>query len=115
MATIKRSEAPQPAELAREVVAVAALGGDVLVCELGLEARLEFDEALRKQGGDGKQSNVYAMVPLLLAASVSDADELPLYTVDQWRKFGARNRIQAIELFNVAMRLSGFDGGAEKN
>ena len=49
----------------------------------------------------------------LLALCVLDADSLPLWTQDQWQAFGARHPAQAVELFNAAWRLSGFDEAAQ--
>lgn len=108
MAVIARGAVPVPPEAARETVNVPALGGDVLVVELMLDARLDFDQVLRENKRTGR-AGVHAMVPHLLAVSVVLEDGEPLYSVQQWRTFGARNRNAAIDLFNVAMRLSGFN------
>jgi len=111
MALVKRSELSVPLELAREVIRVEALGGEVAVLELDLGARLEFESALAASRKSGK-SLVSAMVPQLLALCVVGDDGEPLFTVKQWQAFGARHRDTAIELFNAAMRLSGFDAEA---
>lgn len=110
MGLLKRSSVAAPPPLAREVVQVPALGGDVVVVELSLQARLDFERVLRDHRG---VADVHAMVPHLLAATVRiDGDE-PLYSVEQWQAFGARHSAVAIELFNAAMRLSGFNGEDE--
>lgn len=106
MALIKREAVSQQADLQRETVPVPALGGDVVVTELGLDDRLDFEKVLR----DGAKRSLHALVPHLLAAAVLDADDVPVFDVKQWRAWGARNRDAAIGLFNTAMRLSGFDG-----
>ena len=106
MAVIKRGSVTAPPEPARQVVTVEALGGDVIVTELMLDGRLDFEATLR----DSKRTSVHAMVPHLLAVAVVLEDGEPLYSVQQWRSFGAKNRDVTIDLFNVAMRLSGFDG-----
>ena len=113
MAMIQRAAVPAVPALAREVMPVPELGGDVIVQELTLDARLDFERALRGSARRG----VMAMVPHLLAATVVLEDGEPLYTVDEWRAFGARNPARkdaAVGLFNTAMRLSGFDGEAAK-
>lgn len=108
MALLKRADVSAPLELAREVISVPALGGDVAVVELDLGARLEF-EAMVANTRKTDKALVIAMVPQLLAISVVGEEGEPLFTVKQWQAFGARNRDAAIELFNAAMRLSGFD------
>lgn len=128
MALIQRAAVPTVADLHRETVTVSALGGDVLVSELSLEDRLEFEELLRedsrtkaekagtKADKPATKARTMLMVPHLLARTVLAADGEPLFTVEQWRAWGARNRDAAIELFNTAMRVSGFNGDdAKKN
>ncbi len=132
MAVLKRGAIPAPPALAREIVAVPSLGGDVIVVELMLEDRLEFDNALAAQRRG--RGGVFAFIPQLLAMAVLVEDdpakpppavaaaappavdepaeppvEVPLYTAAQWRTWGARNRDAAVDLFNRAMKLSGLD------
>lgn len=104
-----------PPPLAREVVPVPELGDDaqVLVAELSLAARLEFEDALRSHG---KRASTHALVPRLLALSVLGDGDAPLFNAEQWEAWGARHRDRSVQLFNVAMRLSGMNAGdAEKN
>lgn len=108
MALIKRGDVAPP-ELRREIVPVAALGGDVAVLEMGLGDRLDFEEVMRNAKGS-KRSLTSVLLPQLLAVCVRDAEDEPLFDVKQWRAWGARNRDATIELFNVAFRLCGFDG-----
>lgn len=111
MALLKRADVSAPPDLAREIISVPALGGDVAVVELDLGARLEFEDMIRARKparADGKDL-VGDMVPQLLAMSVVADEDEPLFNVKQWRAWAARNRGSAIELFNAAMRLSGFD------
>ena len=115
MALVKRSALSVPLELAREVIQVDALGGEVAVVELDLGARLAFEDALvatRKRGQDGDL--VGDLVPQLLAVSVVGEEGVPLLDVKQWRVFGGRHPAVAVELFNAAMRLSGLDGAEHK-
>jgi hypothetical protein len=133
MAIIKREDVAAPADLKRETVPVPALGGDVVITELSLEDRLEFDKHLREAStveatpGASPPSarakpktekvsrrSVYVHVPQLLAMTVLADDDAPLFTIEQWRAFGARNKSVAIQLFNVSMALSGL-GDAAKN
>lgn len=109
MAMVKRGAVAQPLELAREVVAVAELGGEVAVVELDLGSRLEFEHELAAHKG---ASLVKAMVPKFLALCVLDADNEPLFDARQWQRFGARHKDVAIGLFNTGMRLSGLDAAA---
>jgi hypothetical protein len=138
MQLLKRADVPAPNAPAREVVNVPALGGAVVVVEMMLAERLAFDDMLRtlnepdpaeagaapadaapkprRARKPGPRAALHAAIPHLLAATVLiDGDE-PLYTPDEWGAFGARHKEAAIELFNVAARLSGFnDGEAAKN
>lgn len=123
MALISRADVPEPAELRREIVDVPALGGEVAVIELALIERLEFESmrvgpgAEKKDEGSKpgiKRRGDRLLVPQLLALSVVDADDEPIFDVKQWQAFGARNRNATVELFNAAFRLNGFDDAAEK-
>jgi hypothetical protein len=113
MGVLTRDAVQPPLELATEVVTVKELGGDVIVAELALDGRLTFEDALQASKGLSGRAAVNAMVPQLLAVAVQLEDGAPLYTVQQWRSFGARNRDAAITLFNTAMRLNGFGGAGE--
>jgi hypothetical protein len=120
MALIKREAVPAQLDLQRETVSVQALGGDVVVTELSLSDRLDFEATLRGPAPANAKADkpvklpprksVHTMVPHLLALTVLDGDDEPVLDVKGWQAFGARNRDAAIELFNVAMRLSGFNG-----
>jgi hypothetical protein len=115
MAVLKRDAVPEPVDLAREIVPVPGLGGDVIITEMMLDARLDFEDALHasKPSKPGAKVGVNAMVPQMLALAVVLEDGQPLYTVQQWRAFGAKHRDDAITLFNAAMRLNGFGGAGE--
>ncbi len=115
MALIDRAAVQAPATTARELVPVASLGGEVIVTELLLDARLDFEHAMRqiKAQGDGR---LHAIVPHLLALAVVLEDDRPLYSVAEWRAWGARHQAESVELFLVAMRLSGLNADdAAKN
>ena len=128
MAVVTRETVAEQPDLQRETVPVPSLGGEVIVTELSLSDRLDFEQVLREdfdpqaeatgvspagqkpRGKGASRRSVHAMVPQLLAITVLDAQDRPLFTAKEWQAFGARNRDAAIELFNVAMRLSGFNG-----
>lgn len=126
MALLNPAAVSEQPELRREVVAVPALGGDVLVVELTLTGRLDFEKVLRDdfeseaqpaaspsevKAADERPSrrSVHAIVPHLLAATVLGAGDAPLMGLAQWQRFGARHKSVAIQLANVAFRLNGFD------
>ena len=92
-----------------------SLGGDLIVRGLLLTERLAVHSkimAIQKEvAGKG---GVNALLPVLLALCVTDADGLPLWTEDQWQVFGAKHQNEAIVLFNTAWRLSGFNQAEEE-
>jgi len=119
MAVIKRGQVPAPT-LPKETVEVEALGGDVVVRGLLLTERLDLEARIAQQRlaaiqakadgkvkDDGPTAGDLA-VPMLLARCVLDADSLELWSEEQWQAFGCRHQEQALQLFNVAWRLSGF-------
>lgn len=106
---INRNSLTLPA-LPSETVAVAALGGEVIVRGLRLSERLAIFADLRE---DGKS---YAHLARLLAPSVVGDDGQALLTEDEWETFGGQHFAEALELFAVARRLSGLDAEVvEKN
>lgn len=111
MAVVSRSSVAAPT-LPKETVEVAALDGEVIVRGLLLTERLAVEArivALRQaQLADSAAPDVNAILPVVLAICVLDADELPLWTEHQWQVFGVKHQGQALALFNVAWRLSGF-------
>ena len=114
MAVIKRGEVAAPV-LPKETIEAPALGGEVVVRGLLLSERLAIQKritTLSKQQADGA-GDVHAILPVLLAICVLDADGFPVFDHDQWQAFGASHASQAIALFNAAWRLSGFDVEAE--
>jgi hypothetical protein len=99
---LKRSEIPRPLPPA-EAVQVDSLGGEVIVRGLLLSQRLEM--AIY----DGPRM---AQVPQMLAICVVDADGKPIFDAAEWEAFGALHMADAMDLFGVAQRLSGFDKAA---
>lgn len=103
MEILRKAAAPAPS-LPMEVVDVPALGGAVVVRGLMLRQRIAI-----LAGSNGKD---YAHICELLAACVFDADDKPLYSVDEWEAFGATHFEAAASLFAVASRLVGADAEA---
>lgn len=126
MALLSPAAVSEQPPLNREVVSVPALGGDVVVVELTLTGRLDFEKLLRDDFESEPQPvaspsevkvaaerpsrrSIHAIVPHLLAATVLGEGDAPLMGLPQWQRFGARNKSVAIQLANVAFRLNGFD------
>lgn len=106
---LNRHQITLPA-LPSETVAVAALGGEVIVRGLRLGDRLGMFADLRTNGKS------YAHIARLLAVSVVGEDGLPLLTESEWEAFGGSNFEAALDLFGVARKLSGLDAEViEKN
>jgi hypothetical protein len=113
MAVIKRQDVPDPV-LPKETVEVEALGGEVVVRGLLLTEYLDLKASIAAaaKGSVADRSGVHAVLPVLLAITVLDADEQPVFTQQEWQVFGAKHASQAIALFNVAWELSGFNQAA---
>ncbi len=105
MALLKKSQIAAPA-LPREAVAVAELGGDVVVRGLLFSERLALFSRI---GDDGK---AFAEIPQLLAMTVIDAEDAPVFSAAEWEQFGAKHMETLLHLFAVAKRLSGLDAEA---
>lgn len=121
MVTIAR-DAIEPVALPTRVVDVPAIGGAVLVRGMDMPQLLSFTAARRRavaplEGETEQQSGERAsgeLVPLLLHTSVVLDDGLPVYTAAQWAIFGTQHPQAALELWQVAIGLSGQDAAAEK-
>lgn len=107
MTVLSRSSVAKPT-LPKETVTVESLGGDVVVRGLLLTQRLTFVRELTKTGD--RNEDVIAALPTLLAQAVVDDKGEQFWTADEWQVFGATHQSEALELFNTAMRLSGFAG-----
>jgi hypothetical protein len=111
-----KSDAIHAPALASETVPVAELAGDVRVRSMLLSERLGIEQrivALRKattDKGDAGHSDWLAIVPDVLAMCVLDGDNRPVFSRAKWENFGSANLSVCVQLFNVAWRLSGFDG-----
>lgn len=119
MAVVDRNAVAAPV-LPKETVEVEALGGEVVVRglllteRLALEARIASarEQLIKAQSSGNATVGVQTVgeiaVPALLTACVLDVHGEPLWTEAQWQAFGCRHQGQALALFNVAWRLSGF-------
>lgn len=108
------SQAPNPT-LPKQTVQVDALGGEVIVRALRLRERLHMQQRVRARAAsvDAGQM-IEEMVPDLLALAVVNDVGAPIYTAEQWDEFGASHQDTVLELFNTAMRLSGYDSEADR-
>jgi len=101
--------------LPRSTEPAPEIGGDVVVQGMDMPQMLEFTAARRRLGQpqEGETEEQAAertsgeMLPRLLAVCVLAEDGLPVYSVAQWRAFGARHPDRAVALWEVAIRLSG--------
>lgn len=89
--------------LPKRAVDVPELGGEVIVRGLLLKDRLALIDMSSADKTHGMER-----VSKTLAATVVDPDGQPLLTVEEWEEFGAENFAAAMNLFGVAMELSGF-------
>ena len=118
MPLIDSDALPLDDELDTEEVSVPALGGDVMVRGMDLVERLRIEQRVRDLNATPGQVNdsFLELVPGVLELCVLDAKRRPVKTAGRWRAWGGKHRTEAVQLFNVAWRLSGMDiGGAEKN
>lgn len=107
---LKKSEVPVPPLLEEEIVPVPELKGDVLVRAMMLKDRIEL----------AVTTGYARMAPVLAACILVDGgiDEVsgkklgfvPLYTIDEWERWGAKNHVAALTLWNKASELSDLEG-----
>ena len=101
---IKKSATSAPA-IPEETVKVPELGGEVLVRGLLLKDRLAIALA------EG-----YERMAAMLAACVFAKDDagatVPLWTADEWERFGAVHYEAALKLWDVTRKLADLDGEA---
>ena len=92
----------KPPTLPKETVHCPELGGDVVIRGPMASARISLQRMANADMG------VEKLAPVLLASSVVDADDKPLFTEEQWDAWGGGHYTAYLNLFNVAMRLWGF-------
>lgn len=119
MGIIDRASVQTP-ELHREVVSCPSLGGDVVVQGLLLSQYLAL-QSLRARLADtpatatadekaqAQEQAGATLVAHTLHLSVLASDDKPLYSADEWQKFGCRHLHTALLLFSICSRLSGYD------
>lgn len=99
-----------PPVLPSKTVAVAGLGGEVIVRGLRLSERLSLFADIRAGNGG------YENMARLLAMTVVGDDGKPLLTQEEWEAHGCLNQGEVIDLFREARALSGLDDEViEKN
>lgn len=106
VAVLKKGAIAAPT-LPRRTVDVPSLGGAVVVRGLKLSQRLAM-----AVGVDAEDR--FRMVPAMLAVTVVDAADEPIFTESQWEEFGAAHLGDAMTLFDAARALSGMDEAALK-
>lgn len=99
MAVINKANVTPPS-VPKEVVDVPELGGEVIVRGLMLSDRVRILTASFKS-----ESRLSA----LLASTVVDEKNEPIFTEQEWEEFGSRHFAKALELFKKAKELSGLD------
>src|SRR5262245_61845195 len=102
-AMLKKAEVTSPLPLKQETAHVAELDGDVLVRGLTLRDRL----SLALQDGYGRMAHMLAVTVLVQG---DDGALVPLFTADEWERFGAHNYTAALTLWEISRRLSDLDG-----
>lgn len=121
MAVLTRDQIA-PIDLPAQECDVPAIGGTVLVRGMDLPAWLRFAAARRRVEAplegetpeDTDQRVGGAMMPVVLNLCVMADDGQPVYSPAQWGHWGARHPAEAMQLFQLAMQLSGQDGDLEK-
>lgn len=108
MALLSR-DTVKPAALPQETHPCVSLGGEVIVRGALLTDRLKVENSAR----DGKVP-VEELIPRLLALAVVDASGQPLMDESDWNQHAGQHRDDCLQLFNVAMRLWGYDGEANR-
>jgi hypothetical protein len=106
MAVLNKSNIVAPTLPEPQVREVPALGGEVLVRPLMLSDRLAIHQDVRTNGGAPVQ---FAHISALLAYAVVDANHEPIFTAEQWEAWGALHTAAALDLWDVAWAISGFD------
>lgn len=99
MTVLNKDNIPRPIP-PKEVLDVPELGGEIIVRGLLLSDRVRI---LTKAGSGGQP------ISEVLAASVIDAKEEPIFDVEEWEAFGASNFNVTLSLFQKAKELSGLD------
>lgn len=100
---LKKSEVPVPPPLKDETVNVPELNGDVIVRGLMLKDRIDLSLAK----GFGRMAGMLAPCVLVLD---DEGAKVPLFTVDEWERWGASHYAAAMTLWDKARILSDLDG-----
>jgi hypothetical protein len=106
MAVINKANIPAPM-LPKEVMSVPEISkeGDVIVRGLLLTDRVRL---LQKESAGSLGLSV------MLAATVVDENNEPIWTEQEWEAFGARHFDVALTIFYKAKELSGLDAEINK-
>lgn len=116
MALVAREQIA-PCELPEEVVSVPAVGGDVLVRGMDMPSLVRFRARQRAIGAkkkgesqeDADERTGGELLPVLLEMCVLADDRQPVYSAAQWGVFATAHMDETMQLWEVAMRLSGLE------
>lgn len=99
MAVLNKDNIARPTP-PKEVLDVPELGGEIIVRGLLLSERVRIFNAA-STGSLG--------ISDLLACAIIDAQNEPVFSVDEWEAFGAQHFVATVNLFKKAKELSGLD------
>lgn len=105
MTVLNKRDIQRPA-LEKETVEVPELGGEVVVQALDLPSMLELYE----QG----LSNARRMIAILHLCVV-DNEGTPIFSVEEWGVWGAKNKQAALTLSEKAIAVSGIGDDEKKD
>lgn len=100
---LKKADVPAPPPLKEETVNVPELKGEVIVRGLLLKDRIDL--SLTK--GFGRMAGMLAPCVLVLDA---EGEKVPLFTAEEWERWGSANYVSAMQLWDKARILSDIDG-----
>lgn len=97
-----------------KTLSVPELGGDVILRPLTLSQRFTLREWAAKNAED--ENATYRHLVQLLSICVVDADHQPLFTADEWERWGGVHFEAVMLLWDEVYNLSGLNPeAAEKN
>lgn len=100
---LKKSDVPVPPQSGTEIATVPELGGDVLVRGMLLRDRLE----LALTAGYGRLAMTLA---LCVSVDGEQGESVPLFSAEEWERWGSKNYVAAMKLWDIVRRLSDIDG-----
>lgn len=99
MTVLNKDNIPRPTP-PKEVLDVPELGGEIIVRGLLLSERVRIFSTINT-GSLG--------ISDLLACTIIDAQNEPIFSIDEWEAFGSLHFVATLNLFKKAKELSGLD------